>query len=267
VDTYAELTYINTADLSGTVKYLVKADETANNFWAIYTWDGTEWSRTKVQTYNTSAYWSYTDWYKTDGDMAHNENTKIDKQVTYQYELDSLALDIGKHVKVTNADTGGWKLFMRTATGWENVGTENGTIRLSTKLYDYSQDATGFAGEDNFDENFFDQEPSTETRRILTALRDDLFINDLAVEYNTLFFTGLRKVLSEQTYVDWMFKTSFINAKNSVRPLDQSKTYTTGTDTWIESYINEVKPFHTKTQGIQTGVYRYRHTGRYIHRF
>ncbi len=31
VDTYAELTYINTAELSGTVRYLVKADETANN--------------------------------------------------------------------------------------------------------------------------------------------------------------------------------------------------------------------------------------------
>ena len=73
---------------------------------------------------------------------------------------------------------------------------------MSTKLYDYSQDATGYAGADNFDDNFFDQEPSTETRKILTALRDDLFINDLAIEYNTLFFTGLRKVLSEQTYVD-----------------------------------------------------------------
>ena len=33
VDTYAELTYLNTADLSGTVNYLVRADETANNFW------------------------------------------------------------------------------------------------------------------------------------------------------------------------------------------------------------------------------------------
>ena len=83
-----------------------------------------------------------------------------------------------------------------------------------------------------------------------------MFINDLAVEYNTLFFTGLRKVLSEQTYVDWMFKTSFINAKNSVRPLDQRKSYTTGTDSWIESYINEVKPFHTKLR-----EYRLGHTG------
>jgi hypothetical protein len=253
VDTYAELTYINTADLSGTVKYLVKADETANNFWAIYTWDGTEWSRTKLQTYNTSAYWSYTDWYKTNDSMIHDENTRVDKQVTYQYQLDSLDMAVGSHVKVTSADTGGWKLFMRTTTGWENVGTENGTIRLSTKLYDYSQDATGFAGEDNFDDNFFDQEPTIETRKILTALRDDLFINDLAVEYNTLFFTGLRKVLEEQTYVDWMFKTSFINVKNSVRPLDQRKTYTTGTDSWIESYINEVKPFHTKLREYKLG--------------
>ena len=91
---------------------------------------------------------------------------------------------------------------MKTSSGWTNVGTENGTIRISTKLYDYTQDDTGYAGEDNFDENFFDQEPAIETRKVLTALRDDLFINDIAVEYNTLFFTGLRKVLSEQTYVD-----------------------------------------------------------------
>jgi hypothetical protein len=254
VDTYAELTYINTADLSGTVKYLVRTDETANGFWSIYQWDGTEFSRTKIQTYNTSAYWSYTDWYKVDdATMEHSENTPIDKQVTFEYELTGLDLDIGKHVKVTRADTGGWKLFMKVASGWELVGTENGTIRLSTKLYDYTQDATGFAGEDTFDDNTFDQEPRIETRKVLTAIRDDLFINELAVEYNTLFFTGLRRVLSEQTYVDWMFKTSFVNVKNSVRPLDQRKSYTIGTDTWIESYINEVKPFHTKIREYRLG--------------
>ena len=256
VDTYAELTYINTADISGTANYLVKADETANNYWAIYQWTGTEWTRTKLQTYNTSAYWSYVDWYGTDPEihgMIHSEDTPIDKQVTFQYELDSLDLAVGKHVKVTSADTGGWKLFMKTATGWTNVGTENGTVRLSTKLYDYTQDATGYAGADNFDDNFFDQEPSIETRKVLTALRDDLLTDELAGEYNTLFFTGLRKVLSEQTYVDWMFKTSFLTAKNSVRQLDQRKTYTTGTDSWIESYINEVKPFHTKLREYKLG--------------
>ncbi len=256
VDTFAELGYINTADISGSVNYLVKSDETANNFWSIYQWNGTEFTRTRVQTYNTSQYWSYTDWYGTDPEvheMIHSENTPIDKQVTFEYELDALDLEIGKHVKVTNADTGGWKLFMKTSKGYTNVGTENGTIRLSTKLYDYSQDATGFAGNDNFDENHFDREPAEETRKVLQAIRDDLFINDLAVEYNNLFFIGLRKVLEQQTYVDWMFKTSFINATNSVRSLDQRKTYTTGTDSWIESYINEVKPFHTKLREYKLG--------------
>ena len=249
IATYAELTYIDTKDLSGTVNYLVEADETINGYWSIYQWDGSVWSRTKVQTYNTANYWSYIDWYA----IGFDENTHIDKQITYQYELDTLDLDIGKIVKVTSADTGGWKLFCKKVAEWDNVGTENGTIRLSTKLYDYSQDATGFADADNFDDNFFDQEPAIETRKVLTALRDNLFVNNLAVEYNTLFFIGLRRVLSEQTYVDWVFKTSFINAKNSVRTLDKRKTYTTGTDAWIESYINEVKPFHTKLREYKLG--------------
>jgi hypothetical protein len=253
VDTYADLTYLNTGDISGTVNYLVKSDETANNFWAIYQWDGTEFSRTKIQTYNTSKFWSYTDWYDVDGDMVHDENTLIDKQVQFEYQLDELDLAVGKHVKVTSADTGGWKLFMKTSTGWKNVGTENGTFRISTKIYDYSQDATGFAGEDNFDDNTFDQEPNEETRQVLKALKEDIFKGDLAIEYNNLFFIGLRKVLEEQTYVNWMFKTSFITAVNKVRQFEQRKTYTTKTDDWIESYINEVKPFHTKLRDYKIG--------------
>ena len=50
-----------------------------------------------------------------------------------------------------------------------------------------------------------------------------------------------------------MFKTSFVNVKSSVRALDQRKTYTTGRDTYIESYINEVKPFHTKLREYKLG--------------
>jgi hypothetical protein len=196
VDTYAELTYINTADLSGTVNYLVRADEqNSNGFWAIYQWNGTEWNRTRLQTYKTSAYYSLADWYSTGTDA----NTVIDNQVTYEYQLDTLNLAVGKHAKVTTADTGGWKLFKRTAAGWENVGTENGTIQLKRSLYDYTIDNIGYAGDDVFDDNFFDQEPIIETRKVLTALRDDIFTGDLKVEYNNLFFIGLRKVSRRAT--------------------------------------------------------------------
>ena len=254
VDTYADLTYINTADLSGTVNYLVKADEeNSNGFWAIYQWDGATFNRTKIQTFKTSAFYSLSDWYKTDGDMTHDENTVVDAQVTYEYQLDTLDLAVGKHAKVTNADTGGWKLFMKTTTGWEKVGVENGTIQFSKKLYDNTIDDIGFAGDDAFDDNFYDQEPTQELRKILTALRDNIFINELKVEYNNLFFIGLRKVLEEQLYVDWMFKTSFLNVKNNFRELTQRKTYTTGADSYVQEYINEVKPFHTKLREYKVG--------------
>ena len=255
VDTYAELTYINTADISGTSEYLVKADETANNT-GRYTHgtaqnlQGQNYKRTTLQRIGVT-------------------------QIGMAQILLYMECSIVRTPRLTNRSPSStnlthWTCNRQTCEGhkcrhrWmETVHEDCNRIykcwnrernhKISTKLYDYSQDASGFAGADNFDDNFFDQEPSIETRKVLTALRDDLFINDLAGEYNTLFFTGLRKVLSEQTYVDWMFKTSFINAKNSVRQLDQRKTYTTGTDSWIESYINEVKPFHTKLREYTLG--------------
>jgi hypothetical protein len=250
VDTYEDLTYIDTRDISGTTNVLVKSDEEySQGFWAIYQWTGLEWSRTKLQTYNTSAYYRLADWY----DSVTDENTVIDAQVTYQYQLDKLDLAVDKHVKVLQSDTGGWKIFRQTTDGFVNVATQNGTIQLSKALYDYSIENTGFDGDDTFDDNFFDQEPTTETRKILTALRDDIFVGNLKVEYNNIFFIGLRKVLEEQLYVDWICKTSFINVTNSVRPLDQRKTYRVGTDDYVESYINEVKPFHTKIREYKLG--------------
>ena len=44
-----------------------------------------------------------------------------------------------------------------------------------------------------------------------------------------------------------------MTAVNKVRQFDQRKTYTVGTDSWIESYINEVKPFHTKLREYKLG--------------
>jgi hypothetical protein len=243
VSSYADLTYIDTRDYSGTVNVLVENDEqNSNGFWAIYQWNGTEFNRTRVQTYKTSTYYRFIDWYA----EGHDENIFIDKKVKFEYELDGLDLPVGSHVKVTSSDTGGWKTYMRTNSDWLNVATENGTIQLQNTLFDYTIDDTGYAGDDTFDENFFDQTPTIETRNILKALRDDIFIGDLKVEYNTLFFTGVQRVLSEQFYVDWLFKSSFISMTNSLRPLSQRKTYTVGTDDYIEKYIDEVKPFHTK---------------------
>ena len=62
-----------------------------------------------------------------------------------------------------------------------------------------------------------------------------------------------KKVLEEQSYVDWAFKTSFLNVRNNFRELTETKTYTTGADTYVEEYIKEVKPFHTKLREYKVG--------------
>ena len=250
VETYDDLTYIDTRDISGTTNVLVKNDQTfSRGFWAIYNWNGSEWIRTKLQTYKTSAYYSIVDWY----DVSFDANAAIEKQLNYQYELDALTLENGKYVKVLTADTGGWKIFESTTDGFKNIATQNGTIQLKTSLYDYSIDNTGFDGQDAFDVNFFDVEPKLELRKIFTAIRDDLFIGDLKIEYNNIFFIGLRKVLEQQKYVDWLTKTAFINVSNTLRELDQRKSYRVTTEDYVEEYINEVKPYHTKIREYRLG--------------
>ena len=67
--------------------------------------------------------------------------------------------------------------------------------------------------------------PTTELRIILEAIRDDLFVDELLVEFNKAFFAGIRYVFAEQTYVDWVFKTSFIKAKHNVGQLREDITF------------------------------------------
>ena len=70
---------------------------------------------------------------------------------------------------------------------------------------------TGF-DTNTFDTEFYDNQPVEETRIILEVIRDSLFVDDLETEYNELFYPSLRYAFSEQSNLDWAFKTSFINA-------------------------------------------------------
>ena len=61
-----------------------------------------------------------------------------------------------------------------------------------------------------------------------------------------MFFAGVRYVFSEQIYVDWAFKTSFIKAKHNVGSLREDVTFNNDSLSSYESYIKEVKPFAAK---------------------
>ena len=228
---------------------LVNADETVNNNWGIYQLQGTNWSRVSSQSYDVQQYWDYVDWYAT----GYNEFTQLDHVVDFSYSLQSLDDQLGDIVKILNTGGEGWLLLEKIdnqvttdyTINYKTVGKQNGTIKLSTALYSYVDNLVGFDNQ-TFDTQFFDKQPITELRIIFNALRNNIFVADLAEQFNALFFLCLRYVFAEQGYVDWAFKTSFVKAKHNVGNLQQRITFKNDNLESYEDYINEVKPYKTK---------------------
>ena len=229
---------------------LVNSDSEIGNRWAIYSWDSVQqvWFRTNTQAYDTTRYWSYTDWYAT----GYSSSTEVNHLIESSYQIYPLNDKIGDVVKISSIGTGGWLLLEKTSDlqtedytrNYKTIGRQNGTIELSSYLYSIS---TGF---DNgiYDTSFYDREPVYELRNILTALRDDILISDLAVEYNKLFFASIRYAFSEQSNIDWIFKTSFIRAKHNIGNFHQDPTFENDNLENYQDFVNEVKPYSTKVR-------------------
>ena len=243
-----------TADTTITVRRfvaLVAADETINGKWATYERlsESLTWSRKTSQSYNTALFWDYADWYAT----GYSQQTKIDYLIDQSYELQGLNDSIGEIVKISTIGSGGWLLLEKTSNtdttdytvNYKTIGKQNGTIKFKSSLYNLTASQVGFDAQ-SFDTQFFDSQPINEIRTILNVIKNNILVDDLENEYNKLFFASLKYVLSEQLYVDWAFKTSFVKAKHNTGQLSQKITFQNDSLPSYEKYLNEVKPFKTK---------------------
>jgi hypothetical protein len=146
----------------------------------------------------------------------------------------------------TSQSFSGWTLYtVNEALELVVVGIENGTIQLKSSLADFANTETGL-GNQGFDTSRFDENPGKETRFILQALKDDIFISELQGEFNKTFFVMVNYLFNEQKYVDWIFKTSFVSLTHYLRDLVQPANYTKDNVTYYEDYIKEIKPYVTK---------------------
>ena len=230
---------------------LVNSDSTVQGKWTLYERisESRTWNRIQSQSYNVRLYWDYEDWYAT----GYSALTNIDFLIDNSYELTALNNNIGDIVKISTIGTGGWLLLQKIDSqdtedytiNYSTIGRQDGTIQFNSKLYDA---AAGYAGFDSisFDTKIYDSEPIIELRTIVESIKNELFTNELLVSFNALFFAGVRYVFSEQIYVDWAFKTSFIKAKHNVGSLREDVTFNNDSLSSYESYIKEVKPFAAK---------------------
>ena len=243
----------NTTLSTRTYAALVHSDTQALNTWSIYAYDTNllTWSRLRSQSYDTRRYWSYVDWYAT----GYNQYTSADFLVNTLVDLNTVAVKIGQTVKVKTTNAGGWQILEKYADSpsidWTQsyhvVAGESGTIQFDSSLYSFTNTSYGFDGA-LYDGNIFDNSATTELKNILNCLKNNILIDDLKQNYLDLFFVCVRYAHSEQNYLDWIFKTSFVKSQHNVGELKQLVTYKNDNLADFESYISEVKPYRTKVR-------------------
>jgi hypothetical protein len=228
---------------------LVKADSQLNNFWSIYSWDDSRqiFFRSKTQSFDTRKYWKFVDWWK----PGYSLISRINAEVNTLIEENNLTVSIGDLIRIKEYGAGGWAVFEKVSLSdnfldsYMLVGQENGTIALSDALYDTSIFGIGFDNTQSYDNREYDIDNSRELRNIFKAVKHDILLGDFLVEWNNLFFASIRYILAEQVYVDWVFKTSFLNAIHNVGSFEQTNNYKSDNLESYQDYINEVKPFRT----------------------
>ena len=237
-------------------KYLVLSDSSQNGRWTIYEVVAgatpilpPNLQLVRIQNYDTPLYWNYINWYL----PGYNSSIQPIATVTNVAGLQTLnttQAPVGSSVKVTANGIGKWELYLRTAVGtttdWERVGLEDGTIEFSNTLWNYAAGGFGFDVEP-FDAQLYAQYPAIETRYIIEAINQELLIDELLLERNQALILMFQYIYSEFTSPNWLIKTSFIEVDHVLRSLLPYQLYQADNSTFVESYLQEIKPFHTQT--------------------
>jgi len=231
--------------------YLVVSDSRNRGLWTIYTVGTTATSAgtirsltlTRVQNYDTRQYWSYIDWYL----PGYNTSSQIVATVTNYAGLEFLDVAVGSSVEIVANTQGKYEIYIRTLSGWDRVGLQDGTIEFAAELWDYALGRYGFDLE-VFDAQYYDQEPVIETRKIIQAINEELFIDDLLIERNRSLTLMFNFVLSEFSAPGWLIKTSLIDVEHRIRSLLPYQNYTQDNQEFVLDYIQEVKPYHVQVK-------------------
>jgi len=241
---------------------LISSDENSNGFWGIYAWDDDRRSffRIRSQSFDTRRYWQYKDWWK----AGYGVTSRIVAEFSMLYEENLLNLNVGDLIKVKEYGAGGWAVFEKISDTELNpfdnlllVGRELGTIELLSTIYDTTLSGIGYDNNRSFDTGLYDVENSAEVRKILAALKDDIFNGDYENQWNLLFFSCIRYALAEQHYINWAFKTSFLTATHTIGCFCRRPNFKNDGLSYYADYIDEVKPYRTT---VRKYISRYQET-------
>lgn len=199
---------------------------------------------TTGEFYNTPDYWSYVDWWA----PGYNSGVKSSVQVSVFAELATLNVAVGTVARVVQNASGRWEVYIQSTAGvWNRIGLQNGTLQFKNDLWNYAAGRLGWDG-NFFDTNSFDLYPSEETRSIIRALNEQIYVSDLLIHRNKsliLLFEYIQaETIESQNYLPWLNKTSLADVSHVIRELLPYEVYKTDDQTFLSGYVNETKPYH-----------------------
>ena len=205
---------------------------------------------TQGDYYNTSNYWDNIYWW----DVGYSNDTRTSVEVATYKDLFKLTVIEGFIAGVRQNSKGKREVYAYISGSWNRIGLEDGTIQISSALYDYQANMLGF-GNSFFDSTPNDQYPSTETMYIIRALNEQIYVGPLLEHRNkslTLIFEYIQSEnISSHNYLPWLNKSSFLDISYTVRELAQTPNYHRDNDTLISGYVDEVKPYHSVVKNIE----------------
>lgn len=208
------------------------------------------WMLLKQQSYKTSNYWEYVDWYAT----GYSSTTIVNLTVNNIIDLDLLTnVESDTVVKVLDNGNNKWELYSWSSltNTWKLIGQQDGSIKVLDLIYQWSTAFGGFDGRP-FDSIPFDQYAGIEFSNVINGIKYAIYSNPDSIEINDLFFSMLEYVLGEQNQVDWLIKTSNIVLKGFNQQLDTYKLLPVDNTSSIIGFVNEAKPYHTKVREFIT---------------
>lgn len=200
-----------------------------------------------TNVYDVTQYWSYADW--SDVDFNYETATiDVEYDSTEDLFLDT-AQDNGTLGRVTFPD-GSVQVFEYELDAWELRYATNGTIQINDLYFDFEESGTGWDS-NVWDSVTWDKAPLDILFEFIQAFREDIFIGTNEGLYADLFFGMVHYIHSENPYVDWIVKSTYLTLLNrDARGLDQEAFYRKSITDDLVAYVNDVKPYHSKLREV-----------------
>ncbi len=185
-------------------------------------------------------FWRYADYIAADY-VPGNETTRL----TEFSQVADLSDDI-TNFAIVDAANNTIEAYNKDGNIVTLVYRKDGTIQFNDSLWNGALGDTWDST--RWDSTRWDEDGSEIIESILKALRYSIFVGADLGYFNLLFFALVKESLVQIPTADWVAKTTYLDVtQTSSNNLNQVKNFYNKKDRLVGEYINEVKPYHTKT--------------------